>query len=234
MEEILLAFEQVTGTKGKFRLQNISFALPAGYIMGLMGVNGAGKTTLMNYIMNEKSAYTGTIKIAGQDMKQDDGKLKNIIGLVSEENRFLNERTAAQNVEILSGFYEDFDKEIFRSAMETMGVSGNLTYGKMSRGERLKFQMAFAMAHHARLYLLDEVTVGMDPVFRMDFFRLLQRIIRDGQCSVLMTSHIESEMEQKTDYVGILEQGNLVHFGESMDIIPRLKGEREADENEAQ
>ena len=133
MEEILLAFEQVTGTRGKIRLQNISFALPAGYIMGLMGVNGAGKTTLMNYIMKEKAGYKGTIKIAGQDMKQDDGKLKNIIGLVSEENRFLNERTAAQNVEILSGFYEDFDKEIFRSAMETMGVSGNLTYGKMSR-----------------------------------------------------------------------------------------------------
>ena len=137
-------------------------------------------------------------------------------------------------MEILSGFYEDFDKEIFRSAMETMGVSGNLTYGKMSRGEKLKFQMAFAMAHHARLYLLDEVTVGMDPVFRMDFFRLLQRIIGDGQCSVLMTSHIESEMEQKTDYVGILERGSLVRFGESMDIIPQLKEEREADGNETE
>lgn len=229
MEELLLEFEQVTGTKGKFTLEDIHFALPAGYIMGLMGANGAGKTTLINYIMNEKARYTGSIRIAGKDLKQDEGAAKNIIGFVSEDNRFLNERTAAQNVEMLSVFYEDFDKELFKASMETMGVSRNLTYGKMSRGEKLKFQMAFAMAHHARLYLLDEVTVGMDPVFRMDFFKLLQQIIRDGQASVLMTSHIESEMEQKADYVGIMEMGKMVRFGESLDIIPTLKAGREAD-----
>ena len=83
----------------------------------------------------------------------------------------------------------------------------------------MKFQMAFAMAHHPVIYLLDEVTAGMDPVFRIDFFKLLQEVIAEEKASVLMTSHIASEMERKTDFVGILEQGRLVQFGESMDVL---------------
>ena len=109
--------------------------------------------------------------------------------------------------------------DIFSEALDMMELSGGLTYGKMSRGEKMKFQMAFAMAHKPVIYLLDEVTAGMDPVFRMDFFKILNRIIRDENASVLMTSHIESEMEQKTDYVGILEQGKMIKFGESFEVL---------------
>lgn len=228
MEEILLQFENVTGNLGKFRLENISFSLPAGYIMGLMGNNGAGKTTLMDYILNEKVRYKGTIKMAGIDIRENHSRIKNKIGFVSDENMFFEERTAEQNVEILGRFYEDFDKNIFNNAMREMNLSPAKTYGKMSRGEKFKFQMAFAMAHHPVIYLLDEVTAGMDPVFRIDFFRILSKVIEGEKASVLMTSHIESEMEQKTDYVGILENGKLISFGESIDIIPENKrlGER--------
>jgi ABC-2 type transport system ATP-binding protein len=89
----------------------------------------------------------------------------------------------------------------------------------MSRGERMKFQMAFAMGHKPCIYLLDEVTAGMDPVFRMDFFKIFHKVIEDESASVLMTSHIESEMEHKMDYLGILENGKLVKFGESLDVL---------------
>ncbi|MBQ8166428.1 MAG: ABC transporter ATP-binding protein, partial [Lachnospiraceae bacterium] len=75
------------------------------------------------------------------------------------------------------------------------------------------------MGHKPYLYLLDEVTAGMDPVFRIDFFKLLHKVIEDEQASVLMTSHIESEMEQKMDYLGILENGKLIKFGESLDVL---------------
>ena len=220
----MIEFEQVTGISGKFRLQNINFSVPAGYIMGLMGQNGAGKTTLMRYIMEDKKQYSGTIRIHGVDIRENHAFMKNKIGFVSEENIFITERTAKQNVEILSGFYEDFDCDIFTSVMKKMGLSTKKTYGKMSRGEALKFQMAFAMAHKPQLYLLDEVTAGMDPVFRMDFFKILQDVIRDEKASVIMTSHIESEMERKTDYVGIMEDGRLLHFGESIDVIPQQRG----------
>ncbi len=219
MEQIILEFEQVTGVSEKFRLQQINFALPAGYICGLMGSNGAGKTTLMRYIMEEKQKYKGTIRIGGMDIRENPAYIKNKIGFVSDENSFFEECTAMQNAELLGAFYEDFDMDIFRGALQSMELSGGKTYGRMSRGERMKFQIAFAMAHHPVLYLLDEVTAGMDPVFRLDFFKILHQVIAEEKASVLMSSHIQTEMEQKTDYVGILERGKMIRFGESMDVI---------------
>lgn len=221
MEEMLLEFEHVSGTKGKFRLEDISFALPAGYIMGLMGPNGAGKSTLMTYIMQENVKYTGTIRVGGVDIKENHAYMKNFIGFVSEDNQFLDDYSGMDNAKLLGMFYEKFDMELFKENMKEMGVSTSTPYKKLSRGEKLKFQMAFAMAHSPKIYLLDEVTVGMDPVFRIDFFKILQKVIENEQASVLMTSHIESEMKQKTDFVGIIKEGKLVEFGESLDIIAK-------------
>lgn len=217
MEEMILEFTNVTGSKGKFRLQDISFGLPAGYIMGLMGANGAGKSTLMSYIMREDAKYTGSIKIGGQDIRENHAYMRNFIGFVSEDNGFFESLSPMDNVNLMSGFYENFDKELFQETMKEMGVSLSTMYYKLSRGEKLKFQMAFAMAHHPKLYLLDEVTVGMDPVFRLDFFKILHKVIETGEASVLMTSHIESEMRQRTDFLGIMDEGKLTWFGESLD-----------------
>ena len=216
---MLLEFEHVTGTSKKFHLEDIHFSLPAGYIMGLAGKNGAGKTTLIDYIMNPKVRYTGTIRIDGNDIRKNLIKTRNQVGFVSEENRFLKERSALQNAEILGPLYEVWDMELFREALNKMDLSSTRVVGKMSRGELMKFQMAFAMAHKPVLYLLDEVTVGMDPVFRIDFFRMLQEVIRTEEASVLMTSHIQTEIGQKMDYVGIMEAGRLIQFGESIDFV---------------
>lgn len=219
MEEMILEFDKVTGTRGKFRLQDISFSLPAGYICGLMGPNGAGKSTLIAYIVNERAKYNGIIRVGGVDIKTDHAYMRNFMGLVSEDNEFLDDFSGLDNAKLLGGFYETFDMQIFEEAMKEMEVSVRTQYGKLSRGEKLKFQMAFAMAHKPKLYLLDEVTVGMDPVFRLDFFKIIQRVIREGEASVLMTSHIESEIKQKMDYVGVIKEGRLVEFGESLDVL---------------
>ena len=216
---MLLEFEHVTGVSDKFRLQDVSFALPAGYIMGLAGKNGAGKTTLLDYIMNPKLQYTGIIRINGVDIRENHVLIKNKIGFLSDENKFLNKRTAMQNAEILGTLYEEWDMGIFKEAMEKMDLPTSRTVGQMSRGENMRFQMAFAMAHKPVLYLLDEVTAGMDPVFRIDFFKMLQEVIKTEEASILMTSHIQSEIGQKMDYVGILEAGCLKEFGESLDLI---------------
>ena len=216
---MLLEFEHVTGTSSKFHLQDVSFSLPAGYIMGLAGKNGAGKTTLIDYIMNPKTQYTGSIRMNGEDIRSNHTQMKNSIGFISDENQFLKERSASQNAEILGSLYEKWDNEIFKDALKKMELPGTRVYGKMSRGERMKFQMAFAMAHRPALFLLDEVTAGMDPVFRIDFFKILQEVISTEEASVLMTSHIQEEIGQKLDKVGILENGRLVSIGESLDII---------------
>lgn len=214
---MLLEFEHVTGTGRKFALQDISFALPAGYIMGLAGKNGAGKSTLIDYIINPQKQYSGMIRIDGTDIRENFCAMKNRIGLVTESNSFFIERSVIQNAQLMGRFYDDWDMECFREQLKRMELPEYRTVGKLSRGEFFRFQMAFAMAHHPSLYLLDEVTAGMDPVFRIDFFRLLQEVIADEKASVLMTSHIEEEMHRKMDYIGIMERGRLISFKESME-----------------
>lgn len=217
--KFLLEFKHVTGSSKKFALQDINFSLEAGYICGLAGKNGAGKSTLIDYIMNPRQRYTGEIRVDGVNIRENHAYIKNKLGFVSEENQFFEERTAMQNAEMLSCFYEDWDMDIFKGAMKKMELPITKTVGKMSRGENFKFQTAFAMAHKPVLYLLDEVTAGMDPVFRIDYFKMLQEIIAGEQASVLMTSHIQDEISRKTDFVGIMEKGKMIKFGESLEIL---------------
>lgn len=216
MDKIMLQLQQVTGVDGKFRLSDISFALPAGYMMALVGKNGAGKTTLMDYIVNPKCRYQGNILLEGVDIRENHNDMRDKIGFVSENNHFFMERTAKQNAELLGLLYQDFQMDIFLGALKRMELAVTKTVGKMSRGEYMRFQMAFAMAHRPVLYLMDEVTAGMDPVFRLDFFKLLHEVIAEEKASVLLSTHLEEEIHRNMDYVGVLEKGKLVSFGEQL------------------
>ena len=211
---MLLEFENVSGIKKRFKksfvLEDVSFSLEKGYIMGLTGKNGAGKTTLIDYIVNPKKRYNGTIRINGEDIRENHCNMMNKIGFVSEENQFFEDMSISRNALLLSRFYDDWDDELFKNTLKKLGVASGTIVGILSRGERMKMQMAFAMAHHPVLYLLDEVTAGMDPVFRIDFFKVLQEIIADENASILMTSHIKEEMDRKMDYVITLENGRLL------------------------
>lgn len=216
LQQPILEFIHVTGTSKKFHLEDISFALPAGYLMGLVGKNGAGKTTLIDYIINPRQQYQGTIRIDGINIRENHAVMQEKIGFISEDDRFLMERTAKQNAAIIGNLYSNFQMEIFEAALEKMELSSRKEVGAMSRGEYMRFQMAFAMAHQPVLYLLDEVTAGMDPVFRLDFFKILHEVIAEEKASVLMTSHIEEEISRNMDYVGELENGVLRSFGENI------------------
>lgn len=225
MEETrtVLAFAHVTGRKRKFHLKDISMELQAGYIYGLTGENGAGKTTLMKYILEEHCRYVGTISLDGEDIRGNHVRVMNKVGYVSEDNGFFEERTGEQNAQILGILYDDFSMERFREAMQTMDMTEAKAYKRMSRGERLKFQLAFAIAHNPCLYLLDEVTAGMDPVFRLELFDMLRNLIKDETCAVLMTSHIRSEIEMKTDYAAVMQDGCLGAFVESLDFVESME-----------
>ena len=218
---MILEFKNVTGKTKHFNLQNVSFALEPGFIMGLAGKNGAGKSTLIDYIMNPKQQYTGELLVEGINIRDKHEYMMNKIGFVSDNNKgFLVEKSAKTNAEILGMLYEDWDDDRFYEAMKKMNLSPSKIVGKMSRGELFKFQTAFAMAHQSALHLIDEATAGMDPVFRIDYFKILQEIIAEENASILMTSHIQDEIQRKMDFVGIMEDGKLVNFGETLDIFP--------------
>lgn len=216
-ERILLEFINVTGTSKKtYCLHDISFALPTGFIGGIAGENGAGKTTLFDYIMNPNKQYAGSIFLNGKEVHDDYVSIRQQIGFVSEKNRFFMEKSARENAKLAACLFDAWDYDLFEKAMKEMGVASGKKLSKLSRGEYMKFQTAYAMAHHPVLYLLDEVTAGMDPVFRMDYFKLLQKLMEDEQTSVLMISHIREEMERKMDYIGMMEEGRLISWKESV------------------
>lgn len=209
---MLLELEHVTGRGKGFALQDISFAIEPGYIVGLAGKNGAGKTTLFHYILDEKKRYRGSIRLCGADIHADHTKALDAIGFISEENEFLRGESVRENAALYGAFYRNWDMEEFIKRTEQMELPLNRMVGNLSRGEFIRFQLAFAMAHHPQLYLIDEATAGMDPVFRKEFFRILSEMIRSGEASVLMTTHSREELDKRMDYIGIMKQGKLVSY----------------------
>ncbi len=207
-----LSFERVSGIGKKAFLQDVSFTVKEGYITGLIGANGAGKTTLFHTVMDENAKYEGVIRIDGKDIKECRETIMNRIGFISEEQQFFMDKTAGENVKLYAGLYDVFKEDVFSEFMHRMSLSTGKTVGKMSRGEYLKFQVAFAMAHDSKLFLLDEVTAGMDPVFKKEFFRLLHEIVQDETVAVLMSTHIKEEVDTHMDYVVRMEYGRLVSF----------------------
>lgn len=218
MDNIALEFKDVTGKGFGFKLKNVSMTLGNGYIYAVTGKNGAGKTTLFNYILTEKQRYTGSIRLYSYELARNHAKAMEITGLVSEDNTFFENRTGRQNAEILGLVYDNFDMELFDKCMKKMNVSSQTTLWRMSRGERMKFQLAFAIAHHSRLYLLDEATAGMDAVFKIELFDMLRQLIAGEDCCVLMTTHDMSEIAKNTDYVAIMDNGTLGEFVESIEV----------------
>ena len=139
----------------------------------------------------------------------------NRIGYVSEDRHFLRQKSARENAKMLGSFYDNFDMDLFESVMEQMHLSSARIVEKMSRGENIKFQLAFAIAHKPRLLLMDEPTAGMDPIFRKEFYRLLRQQLEVLDCSVIMSSHLEDDIQKEFDYIGRLEHGKFVSFSEN-------------------
>ena len=213
---MILEFRDVTGTKKGFHLQHITFALEEGYLMGLSGKNGAGKSTLIKYIIDARMGYEGQILVCGENIRENRKKLMNYIGYIADDNRFIKELSAQENVWILQELYDSWSQEQYETVMISTGVPTRTPLENLSRGEFLKFQLAFAMGHGTKLYLIDEATAGMDIVFRRDFFRILRSLIRDETASVIMTSHIKEELDIQMDYMLRLDKGRMVSFGENI------------------
>ena len=214
----MLEFKNVTGIKKRFKktfiLENINFEAKTGYITGITGTNGSGQTTLFHYIIDREQHYTGEILYNGVNIRKDFDNFKNNIAFISDEKRFFQDYSIIENIELMSNFFTIWDKELFIDTLKNWNISLGKKLSALSRGEYLKFQLAFSIAHSATLYLLDEATAGMDPVFRKEFFSLLHELIAKENITILMTTHIEEEIFNHMDYKGLLKNGKLVEFNE--------------------
>lgn len=207
-QEDILEYEHVTLEYKEFALKDVTFSLKRGYITVLMGDNGAGKSTLLSMLMGRNRQYKGAIRLNGMDIKEHREYYLDHVGIISEEPFFFMELDPWQNAELLGSFYSNWDQDCFKTMLRKLSVSGSTPVGKLSRGNYIKFQFAWAMAHHPDIYIMDEPTAGLDPVSRMDFFQMIQELVTENT-AVLMSTNIWSDVEQIADYRLTIEEGRI-------------------------
>ena len=196
-----------------FSLKNITFNLPAGYICGLIGENGSGKTTLIN-ILSGLYSYDGEVRISGRDYCNHEYDIKQDIGVVVHGDIFEAKESLISNANYFGRFYKKYSKNLLENYLERFNLNDKKKYKELSKGEKLKFALAFALAHEPRLLLLDEPGANFDIEFRKEFNSLLREFIIDGTRSVILSTHIISDVETFADYILFLKNGEQILFGD--------------------
>ena len=195
---------------GDFALDHIDLKLPGGSIMGLIGENGAGKTTTIKCILNLIRRDAGTITLMGYDNIAQEQQAKAEVGVVLDECYFHDTLRPTDIHTILSRVYENWDKALFASCLKKFQLPECKYVKEFSRGMKMKLSLAAALAHHPKLLILDEATAGLDPVVRDEILDEFLNFIQDEEHSILISSHITSDLEKVADYITFLHQGKLV------------------------
>lgn len=188
----------------------LDLALPQGCIMGLIGENGAGKTTTIKLLLGLIQADGGSISVLGQNGEAGLRLAKEEIGVVFDEPTFPEGLTAKNVDRIMAGIYRHWDSTVYFSHLERLSIPENKPFKSFSRGMKMKLSIAVALSHNARLLILDEPTSGLDPVVRDEVVEIFSEFTRDERRSVLISSHIVSDLEKLCDYIAFLHKGRLL------------------------
>ncbi len=216
-----IELKNITKRYKDFTLDNISFDVPKGCIVGLVGENGAGKSTIINCILDIIKKDSGEIILFNNEIKQSE--FKEHTGAVLDEAFFSDVLTVKQISTLLKLTYKNFDKQYFLSLIKTFNLPLTKKMSEFSRGMKMKLQIASSISHSPRLLILDEATSGLDPLMRNEILDLLNEYTRNDDRSILMSSHIVSDLEKVCDYIAFISKGKLVLF-EEKDVILETYG----------
>ncbi len=201
-----------------FTLDNISFSLPRGFIMGFIGPNGAGKSTTIKLIMNLIRKDAGKINVFGLDNTSHEQNIKEKIGFVYDENHYYEELTPIEIRSIIAPFYSRWDDSAYDGFLRSFALPQKKKLKTFSRGMKTKLSLAVALSHGAELVLMDEPTSGLDPVFRREILDILRDLLQDERKSVLFSTHITSDLDRIADYITFINRGNII-FSAERDVI---------------
>ena len=202
-----------------FTLDNISFNVPKGSIMGFIGQNGAGKTTTINSLLNIIKKDSGTIRILGLDNEKDEIAIKEQIAAVFDELPFHDQLNANHISIILRDIFKEWDNEKYFEYLDRFALPRKKKIGQFSKGMKMKLQIAAALSHNAKLLIMDEATTGLDPVVRNEILDIFLEYLQDENHSILMSSHITSDLEKIADSVTFIDKGKLLLTGYKDDIL---------------
>ena len=204
-----------------FALEDVSFTLPAGTIMGLIGVNGAGKTTTLKAILGHLRTEAGSIELFGKPFAPDALAGRAEIGCVSGGADYFPHKKLKTITDATRGFFPGWDEEIYRTLLRRFRLDDQKRVCELSAGMKVKYQLALALSHHARLLILDEPTSGLDPVSRDELLELFLTLRDEQGVSVLFSTHITSDLEKCAQYITYLQNGRVLLTGERRALLAR-------------
>lgn len=193
-----------------FKLDDVSFDLPCGCIMGLIGENGAGKSTTIKLLLDIIKRDAGTVKILGEEVNPLSDKIKNDIGVVLDEPCFPDSLSADNVGKIMAKTYDNWDSRKYYELLSRFDIEPQKKFKSLSKGMKIKLSIAVALSHNARLLILDEPTNGLDPVIRSEIIAIFNEFTRDPTKSVLISSHIVSDLEKICDYIAFMHKGKII------------------------
>ena len=209
-----LEIRGLTKRRGDFALQGLDLTLPAGCIMGLIGENGAGKSTTIRLILNALSRDGGTVAVYGKDNRALTPLEREDIGAVLDEVGLPEYMTARQIGRMMAGIFTRWQPEVYRGYLRRLSLPEDKPFRDFSRGMKMKLGLAAALSHQPKLLLLDEATSGLDPMVREEVLDILLDFTREEDHTVVLSSHIVSDLEKVCDYIAFLHQGKLLLFEE--------------------
>ena len=213
-----LEIKNVSKSFSEFCLENISLTLPSGSIMGLIGENGAGKSTTIKLILDIIHKDSGTITILGKNNEKGISITKEDIGVVMDEVGIPECLTTKQIGKIMKHTFQNWNENEYERLLQKLSLPNNKPFKDFSRGMKMKLGIAIALSHNAKLLLLDEPTSGLDPVVRDEVVDMFYDFTRDENHSILISSHIVSDLERLCDYVAFLHNGKLL-LCEEKDVL---------------
>ena len=217
--EYAIEIDGLTKKYDGFTLDNISFNVPKGSIMGFIGQNGAGKSTTINTILNIVKADAGTVKVMGLDHIRDENEIKRNIAAVFDELPFPEQLNANDIDLIFRDIFENWSSDTFFEYLDRFALPRKKKFAKFSKGMKMKLQIASALSHKAKVLIMDEATTGLDPVVRNEILDIFMEYLQDGTNSILMSSHITSDLEKIADSVTFIDKGRLLLTGYKDDIL---------------
>lgn len=226
----ILSVSGLTKRYPKFNLQDISFSLPQGRIMGLIGKNGAGKSTTLKCILNLVHPDAGSIEMFGQDFKMNEESCKQEIGVVLGGIDFYKQKKLADITAITKRFYKNWDEAAYQKYLKTFSLVPEKRVKDLSTGMKVKYMIALALSHNAKLLILDEPTSGLDPVSRDDLLELFRQLVKNGERSILFSTHITSDLEKVADDITYIKDGKLLRSAEKSAFIESFQHLKEPGE----
>lgn len=215
--DAILQINNLTKHYPSFTLDHVTFDLPKGAIMGLIGENGAGKSTTINAILNLIHKDEGSVTFWGEELSSSK-QLKEDIGVVFDGINFYETLTPAKVAKISAAAYKQWDESLFQDYMKRFELPTDKEIKTLSKGMKMKLSIAVALSHHPKLLILDEATSGLDPVMRDEILDVFMDFVQDEEHSIIMSSHISTDLEKIADYITFIHQGKVL-FCKSKDEL---------------